>query len=85
MITANEIETKLRAAFPDGLIRVIDTTGTFDHFDAVVVSSRLDGLTRVAQHQAVYAALGEDMRERIHALALKTFTPAKWAQQGHQE
>lgn len=82
MISTSKIESKLRSAFPDGHVRVIDTTGTFDHFDVVVVSARFDGLSRVAQHQAVYDALGDDMRDRIHALALRTFTPAKWAQHG---
>lgn len=83
MITAQEIHGKLEAAFPGAQLRVVDTTGTFDHFDVIVVSPRFEGLARVAQHQAVYDALGDDMRERIHALALKTFTPQRWAEAGH--
>lgn len=79
MITPDEIEARLRAAFPEATIRVVDTTGTFDHYDALVVSSKFDGMPRVRQHQAVYQALGDAMREEIHALALKTYTPAKYA------
>jgi stress-induced morphogen len=75
MITAQEIEATLQAAFPDAQVRVVDTTGTFDHFDAEVVSESFRGLSRIRQHQAVYAALGDAMRDRIHALALKTSSP----------
>lgn len=76
MIRPEEIHAKLQAAFPDASVRVVDTTGTLDHFDVVVVSSHFVGKSRIAQHQAVYAALGDDMRERIHALALRTQVPA---------
>lgn len=78
MIEAEEIAERLRVAFPDGEIRVVDTTGTRDHFEALVVSPRFEGLSRVKQHKAVYAALGDAMRSEIHALALRTLTPARW-------
>jgi stress-induced morphogen len=76
MITTEEIRAKLVAAFPDADIRVVDTTGTFDHFDVVVVTPAFAGLPRIRQHQRVYEALGDDMKVRIHALALKTSAPA---------
>lgn len=80
MITAEQVEAKLRAAFPDAEhIRVVDKTGTNDHYDAVVVDASFEGAPRVRQHQAVYAALGDAMRADIHALALKTMTPKRWA------
>lgn len=82
MITAEQIEERLHAAFPNAKIRVVDTTGTFDHYDALVVSEKFAGMPRVRQHQAVYAALGDAMREEIHALALKTYTPEKFAKLG---
>ena len=78
MMTTEEIEAKLRAAFPDAHLQVVDTTGTMDHFEALVVSSAFEGKTRVQRHQAVYAALGDAMRERIHALALTTLTPDQY-------
>ncbi len=49
------------------------------HFFATVVSAHFDGLSRVKRHQRVYAVLGDQMRERIHALSMKTLTPAEWA------
>jgi acid stress-induced BolA-like protein IbaG/YrbA len=48
------------------------------HFDALVVSSAFEGKSRVQRHQLVYAALGERMREEVHALSIKALTPAEW-------
>ncbi len=54
------------------------------HFFATIVSPEFEGLLRVRRHQRVYAALGERMREQIHALSMKTLTPAEWAQAAAQ-
>lgn len=48
------------------------------HFDAVIVSSHFEGLGPVERHRAVYAALGDLSARRVHALALKTYTPDEW-------
>ena len=53
--------------------------GSESHFKAVVVSERFSALNSVKRHQLVYATLGELM-QRIHALALHTYTPAEWQQ-----
>ena len=58
---------------PDTKIEVIDTTGTKDHFSAVVISSSFEGLSLIDQHKQVYKAVGEYMTKEIHALQLKTF------------
>ena len=52
------------------------------HFFATIVSPEFEGLLRVRRHQLVYAALGERMREQIHALSMKTLTPAEFAAEG---
>ena len=57
----------------------VDVTGDGHHFEAVIVSSAFQGKSRVQQHQVVYRALGDRMREEIHALSMKTFTPEDWA------
>ena len=49
------------------------------HFFATIVSPEFDGRSRVARHQRVYTALGDRMRAQIHALSMKTLTPAEWA------
>lgn len=60
----------------------LEVEGDGRHFFATIVSAEFDGLPRVRRHQRVYAALGDRMREQIHALSMKTLTPAEWAQQG---
>ena len=54
-------------------------TGDGQHFEAVIVSAEFRGKSRVQQHQAVYRALGDRMREEIHALSMKTYSPEDWA------
>ena len=59
----------------------LDVEGDGRHFFATIVSAEFEGLLRVRRHQRVYAALGDRMREQIHALSMKTLTPAEWASQ----
>jgi len=57
----------------------VEVEGDGRHFFATIVSAEFDGASRVARHQRVYRALGDRMREQIHALSMKTLTPAEWA------
>ena len=57
----------------------IEVDGDGRHFFATIVSAQFEGTSRVARHQQVYKALGDRMREQIHALSMKTLTPAEWA------
>ena len=50
------------------------------HFFATIVSAEFEGTSRIARHQRVYRALGDRMREQIHALSMKTLTPAEYQQ-----
>jgi acid stress-induced BolA-like protein IbaG/YrbA len=59
----------------------LDVEGDGRHFFATIVSAEFEGLPRVRRHQRVYAALGDRMREQIHALSMKTLTPAEFAAQ----
>ncbi len=52
------------------------------HFRVLVVSSRFEGLSRVAAQQLVYRALGELMTTDIHALEMRTLTPDQWSAEG---
>jgi acid stress-induced BolA-like protein IbaG/YrbA len=52
------------------------------HFEALIVSTAFEGKRPVARHQLVYAALGDRMRAEIHALSMKTVTPAEWRASG---
>ena len=57
----------------------LEVEGDGRHFYATIVSAAFQGLPRVRRHQLVYAALGERMREEIHALSMKTLTPDEFA------
>ena len=57
----------------------VEVQGDGHHFEAVIVSDAFAGKNRVQQHQVVYRALGDRMREEIHALSLRTLTPGEWA------
>ncbi len=57
----------------------LEVEGDGRHFFATIVSADFEGLSRVRRHQRVYAALGDRMREQIHALSMKTLTPAEHA------
>jgi acid stress-induced BolA-like protein IbaG/YrbA len=56
----------------------LEVLGDGQHFQALVVSRAFEGKSRVQRHQLVYAALGERMREEIHALSMRTLTPGEW-------
>ena len=60
---------------------VLTVDGDGRHFFATIVSTAFEGLPRVRRHQRVYEALGDRMREQIHALSMKTLTPAEHAAQ----
>ena len=59
----------------------LEVAGDGTHFEALIVSPRFAGLARVRRHQLVYAALGDRMREEVHALSMRTFSPEEWAKQ----
>ena len=72
---ATEIEQLIRSAIPDAEVTIRDLAGDGDHYAARVVSASFAGLSRVRQHQKVYAALGGRMGEELHALQLETAVP----------
>ena len=72
---AAEIEAMIRTAIPDAIIDITDLAGDDNHFAAKVTSATFTGLSRVRQHQAVYAALGGRMGGELHALQLTTAIP----------
>jgi stress-induced morphogen len=69
------IEEKIRSAFPDARVVMIDLAGDGDHWAARVTSEAFRGKSRIAQHKLVYAAIGDQMGGELHALALQTFVP----------
>jgi stress-induced morphogen len=78
-MSADALESELRAAFPDAEIVVEDLAGDGDHYRARITSQAFAGLNRVRQHQLVYAALKGKVGGVLHALALETSAPAAGA------
>jgi len=79
--TPAEVQQYIAAGLPCSHLEV---EGDGQHFFATIVSAEFDGKSRVARHQRVYQALGDRMRAEIHALSMKTLTPAEWSQQAPQ-
>ena len=80
MIPIEEVRGMLESAFPGDRVELSSPMGDDNHFQLVVISEKFNGKSMVEQHQLVYGALGDAMKEAIHALALKTFTPEQWQQ-----
>jgi acid stress-induced BolA-like protein IbaG/YrbA len=76
MANPGTIEESIRKAIDCAHVEVRGDDGT--HFEALVVSAAFAGLSRVKRHQLVYAALGDRMREEIHALSMRTLAPDEW-------
>ena len=74
-MAASEIEALIVTAIPDARVEITDLRGDGDHYAARVVSASFAGMSRVRQHQAVYAALGGRMGGQLHALQLETVIP----------
>jgi acid stress-induced BolA-like protein IbaG/YrbA len=79
VVTPDSIKDGIAAGLPCERIEVI---GDGQHFQALIVSQAFAGKSRVQRHQLVYRALGERMREEIHALSMQTLTPEEAAQRG---
>ena len=83
------IEEKLEKALNPERLAVVNESGNHNvppgsesHFNAIIVSAAFDGLTLVKRHRAVYAAIGDELRDEIHAFTMKTLTPAEWQAAG---
>jgi acid stress-induced BolA-like protein IbaG/YrbA len=74
--TAADVQRFIAEALP---CEHLEVEGDGRHFFATIVSRQFEGKLRVARHQQVYTALGDKMREQVHALSMKTLTPAEWA------
>ncbi len=68
----------IRQAIEQGLSCArVDVEGDGHHFEALIVSSAFEGRSRIERHRLVYAALGDRMRQEIHALSMRTLTPGE--------
>ena len=77
MVQPEQVKSYIEQGLECELVRV---EGDGQHFEAVIVSPAFRGKSKVQQHQLVYRALGDRMREEIHALSMQTYTPESWMQ-----
>ena len=75
MATPESIQSGIAAGMTCERVEVV---GDGQHFQALVVSKEFAGKSRIQRHQLVYAALGDRMREEVHALSMKTLTPEEF-------
>lgn len=75
MVAPESVKSSIEAGLACEHLEVV---GDGEHFQALVVSGAFEGKNRVQRHQLVYQALGERMREEIHALSMRTLTPEEW-------
>ncbi len=76
MVTPEQIKSYIEQGLPCETLQV---AGDGQHFEALIVSRDFEGKSPIQRHQLVYKALGDRMREEIHALSMKTYTPEQWA------
>jgi acid stress-induced BolA-like protein IbaG/YrbA len=77
MLTPEQLQAYIGQALTCNELRI---SGDGQHFEAVIVSEAFRGKSRVQRHQLVYQALGDRMREEIHALSMRTMTPEEWSE-----
>ncbi len=78
-MTAEELQSLISAGLPCELCQL---QGDGRHWYATVVSASFEGKRLIQRHQQVYATLGSRMQtDEVHALSMKTYTPAEWAKQ----
>jgi acid stress-induced BolA-like protein IbaG/YrbA len=78
-MTADELQTLIAAGLK---CEHIELTGDGRHWYATIVSPEFEGKRSIQRHQRVYATLGQKMHtDEVHALSMKTYTPAEWAAQ----
>jgi len=74
MVTPEQLKTWIETGFDNAQVSV---EGDGHHFEAVIIASEFEEKSRIQRHQLVYAALGDKMKAEVHALSMKTLTPAE--------
>ena len=77
MMTSEYIKQHIEKSLPCEMVRVEGDDG--HHFQALIVSAEFRDKNMIQQHQLVYSALGDKMKQEIHALSMKTLTPEQWS------
>jgi len=80
-MTADQLQALIASGLP---CEHLEVDGDGRHWSAVIVSAEFAGLRAIQRHQRVYKTLGARMQtDEVHALSIRTFTPAEWASQAN--
>ncbi len=83
MISQNEIQKRIEEKLAGASVRVVDLTGTSDHYQVMIMCPQFEGKSMIDQHRLVKSIFDKDIASgELHALSLKTFTPQEWAKRG---
>ena len=77
-MTTDQIKSIIEQHVPQAAVYILDPMNDGQHLQAIVVSAAFEGMPLIKQHQMVMKPLKDALREEVHALGLKTFTPGKW-------
>lgn len=77
-MTLEELKAKIESLVPESTVYVLDPMRDGQHLQAIVISPVFEGLPLIKQHQMIMQPLKSALQSSVHALALKTFVPAKW-------
>lgn len=80
-MTIDEIKNLIQANIPNSTVHVLDPLNDGLHLEALVISPVFEGVMLVKQHQMVMFLFKDALKNDVHALGLKTFTPALWEKQ----
>ena len=77
-MTPDQMKTRLEKAYPDGVVQVVDMTGTHDHYQVMIESTAFQGLSRIQQHKHVMDVFAAELKTgEVHALTIQTKLPQK--------
>ena len=74
----SEIQLLIEEKLPESQVAVVDTRGSGDHFEIMVISDNFEGISLIDRHRIIHSALGENLGGSIHAVEIKAYTPKQW-------
>ncbi len=82
-MTPDQLKIKLETLADGTNAMVMDLTGTMDHYQAVIVSPAFEGKSMLECHRMTFKVVQSEVDSgELHALTLRTFTPAQYAKLG---
>lgn len=78
-MTPDQLKARLESLAPGTQAEVLDLTGTQDHYQAIIVSPAFEGKIMIQQHRLAMSTVQAEIDSgEVHALTMKTFSPAQF-------